>query len=218
MATQDNLRCARCCMVVFEVFSDIMQELLARRGISAQSIYDTVTNDLKFFNKLREQEKKTLRTLRSDGFSKLDASIIYKLVIYYKKTVYIPGPTNRWGVPPLPHHKDIGDDVERIRIARNEFAHKTNADTSELDFKKFFDLFLDVGQRIDTLLKNNPDNGYVRRIKDLKTTKLDTETAETILEQRQEIEKLKRTYNNSYSHCCFNCIILLFFTFYLIKI
>lgn len=196
MATQDNLRCARCCMVVCEVFSDIMQELLARRGLTAQDIYDIVTNDPKFFRKLRKKEQETLLTLRSDGFSKLDASIIYKVVLRYKHKALIPGPTLQWGVPPKSHHKDIGDDVERIRFARNEFAHKTNADTSELDFEKFFKEFSEVGHRIDTLLQNNRDLGYERRIKDLKTTTLDTETAETILEQRQEIEQLKRMYKN----------------------
>lgn len=193
MATQDNLRCARCCMVVLDVFSVMMQELLRHRGLSAQKIYDIVMNDVPFLKTLRAIDIDRLRSLRTnDDFSKLDTSIIYKIVIYFKKKQLIPEPTTSWGIRPLPTDTDIGDDVERIHFARNDFAHKTNSATSEQEFEDFFSIFFDVGQRVDIYLQNNSRFGHARRILDLKTTTLDTETAEKWLEDRQELEQLKR--------------------------
>ncbi|XP_071139075.1 uncharacterized protein [Mytilus edulis] len=192
MATQANLRCARCCMVVLDVFSDMMQDLLKYRKLPAEKVYDIVMNDVRFLNILGDKEKETLRTLRTDGFSKLDASIIYKIIINFKRTQFIPQPTSRWGEKPLPNNIDIGDDVERIHIARNEFAHKPNGATSEIEFEEFFKTFIEVGTRVDYFLSRNPKFGHERRIRDLKTTTMDTETVEKYLDLRQELEQLKR--------------------------
>jgi RNA recognition motif-containing protein len=43
----------------------------------------------------------------------------------------------------------IGDDVERIRIARNVLVHKIKAEISEEDMEDFFTKFLDVAKRVD---------------------------------------------------------------------
>lgn len=192
MATQDNLRCAKCCMVVFEVFNEIMQELLEHRNLTALEVYDIVMNHVPFLRKLKHQEKERLKTLRTDGFSKLDVSIIYKIVLYFKNKMFIPMPTKNWGVNPSQTDKDIGDDVERIHSARNHFAHKTNADTSEPEFEEYFNLFHDIGQRVDKFLGKDPLHGHARRIRDLKIAPMDTDSAEKYLEARQEIEQLKR--------------------------
>lgn len=194
MATQDNLRGARCYMVVHEVFSEIMQELLEHRNFTALEVYDIVMNNVPFLNTLKVKEKETLNTLRTGDFSKLDVSIIYKTVRYFKNKMFIPMPTNDWGVKPSPSNKDIGDDVERIHSARNHFAHKPNADTSELEFEAFFKEFYAVGQRIDKFLRKNPNHGHARRIQDLKKSPMDTESAEKYLEARYEVEQLKRMY------------------------
>lgn len=193
MATQDNLRCARCCLVVFDVFSEMMQELLARRGLPAQKIYDIVMNDVPFVQRLNDTEQKMLQSLKTDQvFSKLDSAIIYKIVKYFKNRQIIPIPSStRWGQRPSDTDKDIGDDVERIHFARNDCAHKTDAAVNEKKFKEFFDTFINVGKRVDSYLQKDPNFNHERRIRDLKTTVLDTETTEKILEQRMEIEQLK---------------------------
>lgn len=192
MATQDNLRCARCYMVVHEVFSKIMQELLEHRTLTALEVYDFVMNRPQFLKTLNDREDESLRTLRTDGFSKLDVSIIYKTVRHFRNKMFIPMPTDDWGVKPSPNNKDIGDDVERIHSARNHFAHKPNSDTSETEFEEFFDEFYYVGQRVDKYLRKNPTHGFARRIRDLKNAPMDTESIEKYLEARQEIEQLKR--------------------------
>lgn len=193
MATQDNLRCARYCMVVLDVFSEMMQELLKSRNFTAQKIYDIVTNEPKFFNKLRDKEKDMLQSLRTDQvFTGLDTSIIYKIVTYFKDRNIIPTPTiRRWGKRPSLKDTDIGDDVERIYFGRNDFAHKTNAAINETEYEEFFNTFIDVAVRVDSYLRNDPNLNHARRIRDLKTTVLDTETTEQLLEQRIEIEQLK---------------------------
>lgn len=193
MATQDNIRCARCCLVVLDVFSEMMQELLARRGLPAQKIYDIVMNDVPFVQKLNDTEKKMLQSLRTDQvFSKLDSAIICKIVKYFKNRQIIPIPSStRWGKRPSLTDTDIGDDVERIHFARNDFAHKTDGAINETEFEEFFKTFIDVGKRVDSYLQKDPNLNHGRRIRDLKTTVLDTETTERILEQRMEIERLK---------------------------
>ncbi|CAC5390701.1 unnamed protein product [Mytilus coruscus] len=196
MATPENVRSAKCGIVVLDVFSEMMKDLLKHRKITAEKVYDIVMNDVNFLPKLRDKEKDLLRTLRSDGFMKLDALIIYKIAINFKGTQFIPQPTTRWGERPLPNNIDIGDDAERINIARNEFAQIPNGAASELEFEEFFNVFLEVGQRVDYFLGKKPEFGHAKRIRDLKTTTLDTETVEKYQKLCQELGQQKHDSTN----------------------
>lgn len=68
------------------------------------------------------------------NYDYFDTSLLYKLIRNLCPTLK---PTGRWGVEPDATCKNIGDDIERLRIFRNDmFAHLTSAKVSNSDFKQ----------------------------------------------------------------------------------
>ncbi|CAG2258182.1 unnamed protein product [Mytilus edulis] len=87
MLTPGKRRCARCSMVVLDVFNAMMQDLMKDQYIPAPVLYGMIMNDPHFRNKLDLNEKHTVQTLQNEGFSKLDFSIIYKIAKYLKNLI-----------------------------------------------------------------------------------------------------------------------------------
>lgn len=189
MATVGQLRCARCSMVVLHVFPQIMRDLMKDSNVPPASIYNKIINNKVFMKKLNREEIHTVQTLLSDGFTKLDVSLMYKIVKYFK--IYIPEPSRKWGSSPQPNEIDIGDDVERIRIARNVLVHKHNADMSKEEMESFFTTFTDVGRRVDQYLSKEGPNGYEQTIQNYSELFVDEEMAEQQLQVLTKIESLK---------------------------
>lgn len=190
MPTLDNIRCARCSMVVLHVFNAIMQDLMQHQSISAPDLHEMIMKD-KYFRrqKLNSDEMHTIQTLLNKGFSKLDFSIIYKIVSYFKG--FIPPPTRNWGANPLLNEIDIGDDVERIRRKRNRFVHKINANTSEKDMNDFFDTVIEIGKRIDKYLKKIGLNSFEETIQHYGSCSMEPETTKKYIRALKKIESLE---------------------------
>lgn len=190
MLTPGKRRCARCSMVVLDVFNAMMQDLMQDQDIPAPVLYKMIRKDLHFQKKLNLNERHTVQTLQNEGFSKLDFSIIYKIVKYFKGL--IPPPTRNWGSNPQTHEIDVGDDVERIHIERNKFVHKVTAEITDKEMTDFFVTSIGIGKRIDIILKKEGDGGHQQKILQYKDCLMDSETPEKYLKYLQEIESLKR--------------------------
>ncbi|CAC5363816.1 unnamed protein product [Mytilus coruscus] len=190
MATPSNIRCARCSMVVIDIFNAIMQDLMQHQPISAPDLYNMIMRD-KYFRpkKLNSVEIHTIQTLMTDGFSKLDFSIIYKIAKYFRG--FIPTPTRNWGAKPLPNEIEEGDDVERLRQKRNHMVHKVNADMSEQAMNEFFATSIEIGKRIDKYLNKTGQDGHEEKIKHYQSCSMEPETTENYLCALREIESLR---------------------------
>ncbi|CAG2258166.1 unnamed protein product [Mytilus edulis] len=191
MATPGNIRCARCSMVVLDVFNAVMQDLMQHQPISAPDLYKMIMKD-KYFRrqKLNSDEMHTIQTLVNEGFSKLDFSIIYKIAKYFRG--FIPPPTRNWGANPLLNEIDIGDDVERIRRKRNRFVHQINANISEEDMNDFFDTVIEIGKRIDKDLNKIGLNSFEKTIQHYRSCSMEPETTDKYIRALQKIESLEK--------------------------
>ena len=187
--TVGNIRCARCSLVVLQVFPKILQDLMKDSGIPSQKLYNKIIKSKEFRKKLNSEEMNTIQTLVSDGYDKLDVTLIYKIVKYFK--IFIPSPSRQWGSNPLSNETEIGDDVERIRRARNHLLHSIKADITEQEMNDFFDRFTEVGNRVDKYLNNQYEGGFEQKIKNFQTQPLTEETAKENLKDLQAIENLK---------------------------
>lgn len=196
METRGKLRCSRCFMVLLDVFPQIMQDLMKYSDVRPSDVYNKIINTKRFRDKLNSNEMDSIQSLTTDGYTKLDVSLIYKIVKYFK--IYIPEPSRKWGSNPQQNENEIGDDVERIRIARNILVHKVKAEISEEDMEDFFTKFLDVAKRVDQYLEKPPESTYEQTIKNYRTLTLDEEMAEHYRKALQEIESLK-------GNLCQNC-------------
>ncbi|XP_063400124.1 uncharacterized protein LOC134684747 [Mytilus trossulus] len=190
MATPSNIRCARCSMVVLDVCNAIMQDLMQHQPISAPDLYKMIMKDRYFLTKkINSIEIHTIQTLITDGFSKLDFSIIYKIAKYFRGL--IPTPTRNWGTNPLPNEIEEGDDVERLRRKRNYMVHKVDAEISEQVMNEFFTTSIEIGRRIDNYLNKTGEDGHEEKIKHYQSCSLEPETTENYLRALREIECLK---------------------------
>lgn len=186
---------ARCSIVVIKVFNQMMQEIIGKSPVHPDQIYQMIMSTKKFKERLKHSEMKTIQTLQTEGFSKLDISLIYKIAKFFN---LIPPPTRHWGATPLSGEIDIGDDVERIRNGRNKMVHRIDCEMSDEEMSAFFSEFIAVGERIDTYL--NKENGikFKDNIAWYQTCPLDDEIEQNG-QTLQEIESLKGRYIQSNS-------------------
>ncbi|CAC5371727.1 unnamed protein product [Mytilus coruscus] len=188
-ASDDNMRCAQCTYVVLNVFPKIMQDLLSDTKETPQSLYHKVMKNKIFRTRLNSSEMNTLQTMSTDGYTKLDVSFMYKIIKFFR---LIDPPTRNWGSNPLAHETELGDDVERIRRARNHLVHKFDANISEQEYRTFFEKIKIVSRRLDIHLKKQKDMGYEHMIEEYKLSSLDSKDKEKLLDERRQEECLKQ--------------------------
>ncbi|XP_061177441.1 uncharacterized protein LOC133186223 [Saccostrea echinata] len=114
-------------------------EKLTKIGREAlQRYFDKVFPPAELFMLVQKKKENLSRQLNKDQFdllfpvdksiptsSAFDVTIMYKLLRNYGPN--LPTPTKGWGKQPEPGQKSETDDVERIRVYRNEVEHKTPA-------------------------------------------------------------------------------------------
>ncbi|XP_063446798.1 interferon-induced very large GTPase 1-like [Mytilus trossulus] len=178
---------ARCSIVVVKVFSKMMQEILEKSSIQPEQLYQIIMRTQKFKTRLKSSEMIAIQTLQTDGYSKLDVSLVYKIAKFFN---LIPPPLRKWGSKPLPLETEIGDDVERIRIGRNNFVHRVTCEMTNAEMSAFFDEFIQVAERVDSYLGKPYGTGHKDAIIQCQTCSYDSEM-ERSSKAAQDIESLK---------------------------
>lgn len=200
MATkaEDRRRCAQCTNVALGIFPKMLQDILAdtKKLILPSHLYRMLMHDTTFKKILKPDEKIALNGLLDDDFSKLDVGLIYKI---FKTVHLIKEPTRDWGPYPSENDIEIGDDVERIRFARNDLFHKVNPYVSEQLYDQFFETILAVSKRLDKYLNKNADSSYEKLVQEYKLETLDTTTEKTLLYDRAREGCFECTYSISLS-------------------
>lgn len=194
MASDDNIRCAQCTFIVLHIFPEMIQDLLAATDLPPSVLYRMIKNNPRI--NLKKYERTTVQTMTIDGFTKLDISVMYKIIKFFN---LISPPTRNWGANPLPNETELGDDIERIKKARNYLVHKYDANVSETSFTEFFENSITVSKRFDKYLRKPEGSSYEERIRRYKSCLLDKTAIEKLLEERRKEESLKSMYQISTS-------------------
>lgn len=195
---------SRISMAIIETFPNILRDVIQSR-ISANKLYQRCVPVLKHF--VPEQQKNIIKLHHTNTYDSLDITLIYKLL---RQFLLIPPPTKGWGS--IPNKVDIilGDDMERIRVYRNELAHRCDTNIDRNLFDEYFDNFRDIGQRMDLYFNKKRD--YERRIIWHKTCMMDSEMQAKYENALKEIENIK-------SKDVFNLKVITFFLLqYLISV
>lgn len=190
MSSLDKKRCAKCSMVVLEVFTKIMQDLMRHTKVKAKDLYNSIEKNAPFRRRLNKSELIMVDTLLTNEYTEIDVSLSYKIIVNFFQ-LHIPPPSRQWGTNPIDTEIGIGEDIERIRRERNSFVHKVNANISDSFFHNFFDTFIEVGKRIDKFLQKSPSDGYAYIVKQYQTCVLDPEYENKLLVARADIEQLE---------------------------
>lgn len=113
-------------------------------------MYSQIAKNTSNFTKAQQRILRKLRTGRS--FDLLDITLMYKLM---RELSLIHTPSKGWGQHPNSSDLTIADDIERIRIFRNTFVHRTGIKMDQNTFEKYFLQFRNIGHRIDVYLGNS---------------------------------------------------------------
>lgn len=181
MATEDKTRYTRANLVLLDVFTKGLRDLL-QTNVRSITILETMVQNAEFQNMLSEKEKNLLETIKYD---ELDIGIIYKIIRFFK---VVQAPSRGWGFTPRPNDEQIADDIERIRIMRNSLAHKPNPVLSEENLESMFTDFADMSYRFDTYMNQDPNNGYSKAVDNYKGGSIDPERERQYKDQIDNLE------------------------------
>ena len=142
----------------------------------------------KFMKSLNKAEKKLIQTLDTDGYNKLDMSLLYKLIRHFN---LVAEPSKKWGNRPLATNINQGDDMERMRNNRNDLVHRPKGGLSEEERNKFFHESIEIACRVDNFIGQSTSSFETR----IRNAKIYSNTPE---QNRQALEKcveLQRKFN-----------------------
>lgn len=93
--------------------------------------------------------------IKKKDYSNFDVTLLYKLL---RNLCTGLKPTQRWGIKPKVSATTIGDDIERIRLFRNEFGHFKSSYIPEGEFNT---RWTELKVVVDRLQKAMSKKGYI---------------------------------------------------------
>jgi hypothetical protein len=183
MATVDTLRYTRATLVVTDVFTGMMRDLL--KTMVSHSNLGIMTSQKDFLKLLQKHEQSMIGTLRGSYVKEFDIGLIYKIIRHF---TFIQAPSRGWGYTPTTGDITVSDDIERIRIVRNSLMHRPNPVLTEPQLDSMFADFKDVSHRFDAYLNKDGTKGYQRAVDEYRTGPIDPESE---MKYREEIYKIE---------------------------
>jgi hypothetical protein len=141
-----------------------------------------------FFDQAKLEERESLETLTNGTYDYIDFTLLYRLM---RSLSIINKPTEGWGIPPKKTDITISDDVERLRFIRNRIIHRSNAEIEFTEMIKCFSNIDCITQRIDTYLCKLPDQGFFRKVRNLRTCCIDPEMKQKYYQDLKDKEDMK---------------------------
>ncbi|XP_062598995.1 uncharacterized protein LOC134260458 [Saccostrea cucullata] len=142
--------------------------------------------------KLYTHQEDLLKKAKHSGYKEFDVSLTYKCIRNICST--IPKPTKgKWGDDSMPAAGEVtvGDDIERIRLIRNELtAHVSSASTPQKEFDDTWSLMSDICHRLETFTGKK----YLDDLKSIEKLTLRREDENAIIEKvklQVILEKMK---------------------------
>lgn len=142
--------------------------------------------------KLRQDQLKLIHKPKAiPDYSKFDVTLLYTLIRNLCSSLK---PTKGWGKDPNDADIQIGDDIERLRLFRNNYhAHADSAAISDADFKDIWKNLKSVVNRIQKYMHNKGRNvDYEQELSKIESSKIakdHLEDCKLLLEALMNIQK-----------------------------
>jgi hypothetical protein len=139
--------------------------------------------------KFNAEQWRLIQNAANAKYSEFDITLCYTLI--RNICTKVCQPTNGWGIHSLPqtYETTLGDDIERIRIIRNEvFGHTNSASVSENEFKKYWSIITSVCLRMEIVTKID----FPKKLQFLQTSILDKHLCEKYQKALQEARFVSR--------------------------
>lgn len=173
---------AKLAHAVKQLFPAILIEFISIKE-PPQRLFDDVNTNKYLLKHLSADE--LIFISNTVEYSHFDIPLIYKLLRYLKK---IPPPTQGWNHFNAPCQTEItpGDDLQRIRIFRNETLHRGNVTDTELS--EFITHFKDIAGRLETYLGKQTGE-FMDKFVHLETCSMDEEMINKYCRRLDWVEK-----------------------------
>lgn len=139
-------------------------------------------------NFCRDQQTNLQDLSSLSTYDSLDITLLYQLLREYSST---QAPTRGWGKWPVSSELTIGDDIERIRIYRNNFAHRSDIKMLQNTFEDYFCQFISVSHRIDVYLGNTMNPSCEQEVINCKTCNMDADLQNKYENSLKKLENVK---------------------------
>lgn len=182
-ADEDRTRFFRLSSIIIEVLTPMLQDLL-QREIQARRIFNIVKKNTR---DLRLAQIILIEKAHVNGYEEFDISLLYTLLRNYCSK--IESPTNGWGKSNMPAQGEEteGDDIERIRIIRNNLTgHVSKLTISDNEFKKQWCIIYDICKRMQNRIPNTQFS-YVQKLEETKERTTDSDMEQIYIEKMKEL-------------------------------
>jgi hypothetical protein len=143
-----------------------------------------------FMKSLNNSEKNLIPTLTTDGYKKLDISLLYKLI---RRFNLVHAPSQKWGERPLDTNINEGDDMERMRHNRNYLVHHPKGGLSEKERDNFFEESMKIACRVDNCIGESTSS-FETGIRNAKIDRFNC-TQEQYTQALEKCVELQRKFN-----------------------
>lgn len=191
-----QLNFARVAIVCLDIIKLPLIDILDL-NIKAKELFDKIKSSSslmtgKYGLYTKEKDKCFIQPPALPDYNQFDVSLLYKLIRNLCPSLK---PTKGWGRKPNAVDTKPGDDIERVRLFRNEaFAH---ADTAELDDEEFDEIWGDIKIVLSRLQTFTSSRGcisedYGQKLQNVRGETIDTVECEIVIPRmRDELKRLK---------------------------
>ncbi|XP_056017067.1 neuronal cell adhesion molecule-like [Ostrea edulis] len=148
-APQQNF--TRLSIISVDLIRLVLEGILRSKIVPAD--LENAINSCSYLGNNLRPEQKALCCLPSPDYSTFDVSLLYTLI---RNLCPVFKPTNRWGQPPSNSQLRIGDDIERLRVFRNEVhGHCESSSVSDTDFQSRWKEIETILLRVQKFMTSN---------------------------------------------------------------
>ena len=184
----DRTRFFRLSLIIIDELTQILRDLL-HNEVSPTQIFNKV-KQLNYLQRLRPEQIVVIKNANSQDYKDFDITLLYTLLRNVCQN--ITPPSQNWGVSSMPSQNEItvGDDIERIRMIRNNvFGHVSEAAVPETDFKEYRSMISDICTRMQTLLNKD----YVKQLQYAEECTIDSSTESKYIELIKRMAEEEKT-------------------------
>ena len=190
----------RMCKAVVDIGGDIMRDALYHH-ISPKALLVEVSSSASLSKHVSTVQMGILGNAAQRGdYKECDITLTYTVLRNYTKTNKVLRPSKGWGkVPVQPADVKLGDDIERMRIFRNEiYGHVSTTDMSKAQYIDYMQKLQYICMRMDgthaSLLSSpNPRiQTYSQRLYDIQHCCMDPDTEEKYREEMKRMADEER--------------------------
>ena len=174
---EDRTRFFRLSLIIIDELTQILRDLL-HNEVPPTQLFNKV-KQINYLQRLRPEQIVVIKNANSRDYKDFDITLLYTLLRNVCQN--ITPPSQNWGVSNMPSQNEItvGDDIERIRLIRNNvYGHISEVAIPEIEFKEYWSTISDICTRMQTLLNKD----YSKRLQDAKECTIDADTEEKYIE------------------------------------